>query len=140
MIVSCGPGGSSRICRCTVAPSRSRDTGAPPRQGAELSTWSEGLDEWYFDEAGGLFLSDDARVAYLNVLEAIAATANAGKPADPLTDEDMQRLWRAGQTLRRQLAADIGTANAPHLPGRLPVVSPPATVRFADPPMTTSAD
>jgi hypothetical protein len=111
---------------------------APAR--AELSAWSEGLHEWYFDEAGGLFLSDDARVAYLNVLEVIAVTANAGKLDDPLSDEDMQRLWRAGQTLRRQLAADIGAANAPRLPSRQPVISPPATARFADPPMTTPAD
>jgi hypothetical protein len=111
---------------------------APAR--AELSVWSEGLDEWYFDEAGGLFLSDDARVAYLNVLEVIAVTANAGKPEDPLSDEDMQQLWRAGQTLRRQLAADIGAANAPRLRGGLPVISPPATARFVDPSMTTPAD
>jgi hypothetical protein len=111
---------------------------APAR--AELSAWSEGLHEWYFDEAGGLFLSDDARVAYLNVLEVIAVTANAGTPEDPISDEDMQRLWRAGQTLRRQLTADIGAANAPRLPGRQPVISPPATARFADPPLTTPAD
>jgi hypothetical protein len=111
---------------------------APAR--VELSAWSEGLHEWYFDEAGGLFLSDDARVAYLNVLEVIAVTANAGRPEDRLSDEDTQRLWRAGQALRRQLSADIGAANAPRLSGRLPVVSPPPIARFVDPPMTTPAD
>jgi len=111
---------------------------APAR--AEMSAWSEGLHEWYFDEAGGLFLSDDARAAYLNVLEVIAVTANAGKPEDPISDEETQRLWRAGQALRRQLTADIGAANAPRLPGRLPVTSPPAIARFVDSQSTTPAD
>jgi hypothetical protein len=111
---------------------------APAR--AELSAWSEGLHEWYFDEAGGLFLSDDARVAYLHVLEVIATTANAGKGESTLADEEMHRLWRAGQTLRRQLAADVGAADAPRLSGRLPVVSPPAAVRIVDRPRTTPND
>ena len=29
----------------------------PPR--TELSSWSEGFDSWYFDEAGGLFLFEN---------------------------------------------------------------------------------
>jgi hypothetical protein len=101
---------------------------------ADLSDWSEGFHEWYFAEAGGLFLSDDARLAYLSVLEVIAAVAAEGSAESRLSDEEIERLWRAGQALRRQLAADIGAAEAPRLARRQPVVSPPAVVRFKDDP------
>jgi hypothetical protein len=97
----------------------------------ELSGWSEGFHSWYFDEAGGLFLSDAARKAYLSALEAMAAVASEGS-SDRLSDEEVERLWRAGQALRRRLAADIGAAEDPRLAGRQPVPSPPATVRFED--------
>lgn len=101
---------------------------APSR--VELRTWSESLHEWYFDEAGGLFLSDDARVVYHEVLEVIAVTANAGKQEAKLSETELERLWRAGQALRRQLAADIGSANSPRLKGIQPAVTPPATTRL----------
>jgi hypothetical protein len=97
----------------------------------ELSGWSEGFDSWYFDEAGGLFLSDAARQAYLSALEAMATVANE-RSSDRLSDEEVERLWRAGQVLRRRLAADIGAAEDPRLAGRQPVLSPPPTVRFED--------
>jgi hypothetical protein len=94
-------------------------------------TWSESLHEWYFDEAGGMFLSDDARVVYHEVLEVIAVAANAGKQEDKLTEPELERLRRAGQALRRQLAADIGSADSPRLHGIRPAVTPPATTRLA---------
>jgi hypothetical protein len=102
---------------------------SPPAR-AELRGWSESLHEWYFDEAGSLFLSDDARIAYLDALQVIAMTANAGSPEEKLSEDEQERLWRAGQALRRQLAADIGAANAPRLRGSRPVISPPAAVRI----------
>jgi hypothetical protein len=96
----------------------------------ELSDFSHAFDGWYFGEAGGLFLSDEARKAYHSMLEAMATVANEGAEEDQLSDEETQRLWRAGQALRRRLAADIGAAEDPRLTGRLPAVSPPATVRI----------
>ena len=97
---------------------------------AELASWSESLHEWYFDEAGGLFLSDDARVVYHDVLEVIAVTAIAGDHDDPVSEAELERLWRAGQALRRQLAADVGSADSPRLPGSRPAVTPPAITRL----------
>ena len=96
----------------------------------ELSDFSEAFDAWYFGEAGGLFLSDKARDAYHSMLEVMATVAGEGSKEDQLTDEDTERLWRGGQALRRRLAADIGAAEDPRLAGRLPAVSPPATVRL----------
>jgi hypothetical protein len=101
---------------------------APAR--AEFAAWADSLHEWYFDEAGGLFLSDDARVVYHDVLEVIAVTANAGKQEETVSEVELERLWRAGQALRRQLAADIGSADSPRLQGSRPAITPPATTRL----------
>jgi hypothetical protein len=72
-------------------------------------------------------LSDEARVAYHDVLEVIAEVAGAGAPGDVLGPADEERLWRAGQGLRRRLAADLGTAQAPRVVGVAPQrTGPPA--------------
>jgi hypothetical protein len=99
----------------------------------ELSDFSKAFDGWYFSEAGGLFLSDQARQAYHSMLEVMATVAGEGPGEDQLSDEDTQRLWRAGQALRRKLAADIGAAEDPRLAGRLPAVSPAPAVRMKGP-------
>ncbi|HKQ00030.1 MAG TPA: hypothetical protein VJ735_06840 [Actinomycetes bacterium] len=96
----------------------------------ELSDSSQAFDGWYFGEAGGLFLSDEARRAYLEMLGVMATVAGEGGGQDQLPDEDIERLWRAGQALRRKLAADIGAAEDPRLAGRLPAMSPPPAVRM----------
>jgi hypothetical protein len=96
----------------------------------ELSDFSEAFDVWYFGEAGGLFLSDKARDSYHSMLEVMATVAGEGSEEDQLSDEDTERIWRAGQALRRRLAADIGAAEDPRLAGRLPAPSPAATVRM----------
>jgi hypothetical protein len=44
----------------------------------ELPTWSQSFHEWYFLEAGGLFLSDEARQPYHDALNVIAVTASQG--------------------------------------------------------------
>jgi len=99
----------------------------------ELSDFSEAFEGWYFGEAGGLFLSDQARDAYLSMLAVMATVAGEGPGEDQLSNEDTERLWRAGQALRRRLAADIGAAEDPQLAGRLPAVSPAPTVRMKSP-------
>ena len=96
----------------------------------ELSDFSQAFDEWYFSEAGGLFLSDAAKQAYLSMLEVMATVRGEGSAEDQLSDEETQRIWRAGQALRRILTADIGGAEDPQLAGRLPVMSPAPTVRM----------
>jgi len=66
------------------------------------------------------------------MLEVMATVAGEGPGEDQLPDEDIQRLWRAGQALRRRLASDIGAAEDPRLAGRLPAMSPAPTVRMKD--------
>jgi hypothetical protein len=95
----------------------------------EMQGWVRAFDDWYFGEAGGMFLSDKARQAYHDALDVIA-DVSAGPPDATLTDSEIERLWRAGQALRRTLAADVGAAEVPRLPGRPPVISPPPTIRF----------
>ena len=99
----------------------------------DINSWSQSFDDWYFGEAGGLFLSNDARKAYLAMLDETAAVATGESPDIPLSDEEVQRLWRVGQALRRQLAADIGTAENPRLGGSPPMISPSPTKRFGEP-------
>jgi hypothetical protein len=113
-----------------------RQTGNMPRYWTNhparslLSTWASGLVDWYFREAGGLYLSDPARDAYLSLFEVMATIANHDSSGERLSEDEVQRLWRAGQALRRQLAADIGAAEDPQLRGRHPSVSPPPQTRF----------
>jgi hypothetical protein len=113
-----------------------RQTGNMPRYWtttparSHLNAWASALGDWYFKEAGGLFLSDPARNAYLSLLEVMATIANDDSSGERLSEDEVQRLWRAGQALRRQLTADIGAAEDPQLRGRHPSVSPPPRVRF----------
>jgi hypothetical protein len=95
-----------------------------------LADWSQSFHEWYFTESGGLFLSDAARQTYHVALEVIAEIGTAGAPDDVLTAADEERLWRAGQALRRTLAADLGTARAPQVPGSEPLRTSPARSRI----------
>lgn len=104
-------------------------TGNPAR--SDLLNWGRGLDDWYFGEAGGLFLSDPARQTYLQLLDVMGAITNVEDRSDSLlSEEEVQRLWRAGQALRRQLAADVGAAENPRVTGRQPWQSPPPGARF----------
>jgi hypothetical protein len=98
----------------------------------DLSDFSEAFEPWYFGEAGGLFLTNEARQAYHSMLKVMAEVADEGSGEDQLSDTDIERLWRAGQALRRRLTADIGAAEDPRLVGRLPAISPAATVRMKD--------
>jgi len=81
----------------------------------DLRSWVDGLDDWYFAEAGGLFLSNNTRQAYLSLLDVMAAIANDNSSGGQLSDEEVDRMWRAGQALCRQLAADIGAAENPRM-------------------------
>src|SRR4051794_22361935 len=59
----------------------------PPRDA--LLGWADEFDKWYFGESGGLFLSNNARAAYLSLLE-LAASVSDGESEEPqLTDEEI---------------------------------------------------
>jgi hypothetical protein len=99
---------------------------------ADMHEWPHAFDDWYFGEAGGLFLSDDARKAYNIALETMAAVSQDGPDDAALTGEEIERMWKAGQALRRVLAADIGASERPRLPGKASYQTPPAQERFPE--------
>ena len=109
-------------------------------QRSALREWADIFDEWYFREAGGLFLTDPARDAYLSMLDVVASVSAEGRPDEAITDDDVSRLWKAGQGLRRQLASDLGAAELPRVHGRKPAVSPPPKARFGDDDRTLDVD
>jgi hypothetical protein len=78
------------------------------------------------------FLSDKARGAYFQCWKLSQQLPDEGSEEDRLSEEDIKRLWRAGQELCRRLAADIGAAEDPQLAGRLPAKSPDPTARMKD--------
>ncbi len=98
----------------------------------ELRDFSEAFHEWYFSEAGGLFLSDDAKESYFSAMGVMATVAREGSEQDQLSDGDIDRLWRAGETLRGRLAADIGAAEDLRFIGRVPEMPPAPSVRMKD--------
>jgi hypothetical protein len=98
----------------------------------ELSEWGFSFDEWYFDESGGMFLTNAAREQYHDALEAIASVHSTTGP-DQISDKEVERLWRAGQTLRRQLSADLGSSDTPHLKGTRPYATPMPITRIQNP-------
>ena len=97
---------------------------------SELSAWS--FDEWYFDESGGMFLTNAAREQYHNALEAIASVHSTAGP-EQISDEEVERLWRAGQALRRQLSADLGASDNPRMKGTRPYVTPMPIAKIRNP-------
>jgi hypothetical protein len=97
-----------------------------------FSGWSEGFDEWYFAESGGMFLSNAARDAYHEALKQMATVVQSSDGnGSQISDDEVDRLWRAGQDLRRQLAADIGSSASPRIRYKRPSATPPALVRMS---------
>ena len=107
-----------------------------------MADWAEVFHKWYFDESGGMFLTNAARTAYHEVLETIATLYSVEGGPEQLTDDEVAQLWRAGQCLRRQLSADLGSADDPHLLGKQPYATPPAEhrIRLAPVPPTAEPD
>jgi hypothetical protein len=100
---------------------------------SDMRDWPKAFDDWYFGDAGGLFLSDDARETYNAAVNTISKISTEGSADAELSEKEIERLWRAGQALRRTLAADIGAAQPPRLPGQKPWQTPPPTARFGIP-------
>jgi hypothetical protein len=119
-----------------------RITGAFPRYWPDenpvrrtFSEVAEELDDWYFGGGGGLFLTDEAREAYIALLNELPGIrASGGDGEQPISDKEVEVLWRRAQRLRRQLAADIGSARRPAVasPPRAPSAAPPASTGPVD--------
>jgi hypothetical protein len=97
-------------------------TGALPRyqwpskaSRSDLRQLMKQFHRWYFD-VGGLFFSQAAKDAYFEMMNALDATA--GRRIDDDTEVDdvaFLGLFRAGELLRLQLAADVGTGLQPQV-------------------------
>lgn len=94
-----------------------RDGDEPTR--ADLLSLRQTFHEWYFgSDAGGMFLTDEARDAYFdlqNELQVIGGRDDARGGTLELTPEEQQVLRRLAHDLRKQLRKDVGTAEPPKL-------------------------
>ncbi|MEU3623022.1 hypothetical protein [Amycolatopsis coloradensis] len=84
----------------------------PDRQ--TLASLREDLHEWYFgEEAGGLFLTQEAKTRYLRLQNALAEAVDAGPT--PLSEQESMTLRGLASELRHQLGEDIGAASPPRI-------------------------
>lgn len=96
-----------------------------------FSEWSEGFHEWYFAESGGMFLSNASRDAYHEALKQMAIVQSTETAVGQISDDEVIQLWKAGQDLRRQLTADLGSSASPRIRYKRPSATPPAIIRIA---------
>lgn len=90
----------------------------------------EEFHNWYFgEEAGGMFLTSDAKIKYMELQNALQEVAEGqpSSPDSPLTTTESQRLRDLGSALRHQLTQDVGAADPPRLRWRAlgPTLPPP---------------
>jgi hypothetical protein len=97
---------------------------APGRQ--DLAALRQDLHDWYFGEdAGGLFLTQNAKTRYLKLQNALAESMALGET--PLSDHETRALRDLASELRHQLSADVGAANPPRVKTKYlgPTLPPP---------------
>jgi hypothetical protein len=105
-----------------------------PRR-ADLHKLRGQLHNWYFSEqAGGMFLSQKARVAYFSLQNELRTIVDRVTDDDQLIgDQESAMLRKAASDLRHQLTEDLGTAERPPLAWTKPQsVSLPTTFRQAN--------
>lgn len=73
-----------------------------------MGAFSKTLRKWYFNDGGGLFLSRPAYGFYATVQAGIAAIL-ANRPSGAVSNQHYDAVRELCSTLRRQLAADLGT-------------------------------
>lgn len=73
-----------------------------------MCAFSKTLRKWYFNDSGGLFLSRPAYGFYATVQAGIAAIL-ASHPSGAVSAQHYDAVRELCSTLRRQLAADLGT-------------------------------
>jgi hypothetical protein len=70
--------------------------------------------DWFFaEDGGGMFLTQEAKHRYTDMLNAIHMAALASGPA--LSDTEIDLLRRRASELRHQLSEDVGAAHPPRL-------------------------
>jgi hypothetical protein len=98
---------------------------------SDLRRLIEEFHGWYFQD-GGLFLTPETKAAYLTMMDRLdEAAGREDDDSTPLSDAILTSLFDAGESLRVQLANDVGAGHRPQVPSR-PL--PPAESRM----LTTS--
>lgn len=112
--------GDLRTERVTVYTDLWRLTGAVSRwprtdlTAADVGTLHRHFRAWYYDTAGGLYLSANARDRYGEMQELFGTMAGAGA-TDPLDDETYHLLMESASALRTALTEDLSTRDKPSL-------------------------
>jgi hypothetical protein len=108
-----------------ILPRESKPGEEPSR--SDLAQMRETLHEWYFgEEAGGLFLTTDARKTYFDLQDRLKVLGEptGGGESQTLSPSDREALYLLASGLRHQMIADLGTAMPPLLtwdrPGETP--------------------
>jgi hypothetical protein len=73
-----------------------------------LSALSNSLRDWYFSEAGGMFLSRTAHTSYAALQDSLAAIL-VEQPSGKITDEHYDAVRELCSALRSRLARDVGS-------------------------------
>jgi DNA-binding phage protein len=106
--------GDLRTERAAVYTDLWRLTGAVSRwprtdlTAADVGTLHRRYRAWYYDTAGGLYLSAGARARYGEMQELFGTMAGAGA-TDPLDDETYHLLMESASALRTALTDDLST-------------------------------
>jgi hypothetical protein len=85
---------------------------------SDLRRLIEEFHGWYFQD-GGLFLTRETKAAYLEMMNRLDDAA--GREADDVaqvSDAILTSLFEAGESLRVQLANDVGAGHRPRVPSR----------------------
>jgi hypothetical protein len=103
----------------------------------DLLRFRHDFHDWYFGkDAGGMFLTDAAKYAYMQLLNSLAEVALSGRDdsegseGSPLAAEESQLLRKLASELRAQLSTDVGAAHPPRMRWIRPsqTMSPPPSV------------
>jgi hypothetical protein len=83
----------------------------------DLAQFREQFHEWYFGEdAGGMFLSEDARTGYFALQNQLQTSAQqATESSDRMSASESELLRSLASELRHQLRQDLGTGEPPQL-------------------------
>jgi hypothetical protein len=94
-------------------------TEVPTRK--DLLQFRQDFHNWYFGEdAGGMFLTQDAKNLYMELQNALERAAKgekdtSGSPPESPLPSDLKALRGMASSLRHQLTSDVGAAQPPRL-------------------------
>jgi hypothetical protein len=74
----------------------------------DLRKFSQSLRDWYFSEAGGMFLSRAAHTSYAALQDSLTAIL-IEQPSGSMTDEHYDAVRELCSALRSKLARDVGS-------------------------------